>query len=89
MEVLKPGTKISAAIEQVTLAAVVLLAAGLRFVNLAALGYANHYYSAAVASMLQSWHNFFFVAAEPGASVSVDSRHWGCGCKPSRHISWG
>ncbi len=54
------------------LAAVVVLAAVLRFVNLAALGYANHYYTAGVASMLQSWHNFFFVAAEPGGSVSID-----------------
>jgi len=50
----------------------VILAAVLRFANLAALGYANHYYTAGVASMLQSWHNFFFVAAEPGGSVSID-----------------
>jgi 4-amino-4-deoxy-L-arabinose transferase-like glycosyltransferase len=54
------------------LSAVVALAAALRLVNLAALGYANHYYTAGVASMLQSWHNFFFVAAEPGAAVSID-----------------
>lgn len=53
-------------------AAIVLLAAVLRFANLSAIGYANHYYSAAVASMLKSWQNFFFVAAEPGGSVSVD-----------------
>ena len=51
---------------------IVVLAAALRFANLEALGYVNHYYSAAVTSMLQSWHNFFFVAAEPGGSVSVD-----------------
>jgi 4-amino-4-deoxy-L-arabinose transferase-like glycosyltransferase len=56
----------------VALAGIVILAAGLRFANLSALGYINHYYSAAVVSMLQSWHNFFFVAAEPGGSVSVD-----------------
>jgi 4-amino-4-deoxy-L-arabinose transferase-like glycosyltransferase len=56
----------------VALAAIVVLAAGLRFANLNALGEANHYYTAAVASMLKSWHNFFFVAAEPGGSVSVD-----------------
>ncbi len=56
----------------VGLTAIVVLAAALRFSNLAALGYANHYYTAAVKSMLQSWHNFFFVAAEPGGSVSVD-----------------
>jgi 4-amino-4-deoxy-L-arabinose transferase-like glycosyltransferase len=30
------------------------------------------YYTAAVESMLQSWKNFFFIAAEPGGSVSVD-----------------
>jgi 4-amino-4-deoxy-L-arabinose transferase-like glycosyltransferase len=54
------------------LTAIVVLAAVLRFANLDALGYANHYYAAAVKAMLQSWHNFFFVAAEPGGSVSVD-----------------
>jgi 4-amino-4-deoxy-L-arabinose transferase-like glycosyltransferase len=52
--------------------AIVALAAALRLVNLGSLGFANHYYSAAIQSMLQSWHNFFFVAAEPGGSVSVD-----------------
>jgi 4-amino-4-deoxy-L-arabinose transferase-like glycosyltransferase len=50
----------------------VALALGLRLANLEALGYANRYYTAAVASMLQSWPNFFFVAAEPGGAVSVD-----------------
>jgi 4-amino-4-deoxy-L-arabinose transferase-like glycosyltransferase len=50
--------------------AVILLiavAVSLRMTNLSSLGYANHYYAAGVKSMLQSWHNFFFVAAEPGA----------------------
>ena len=59
-------------LRQVALGAIVVLAAALRFANLTALGYANHYYAAAVEGMLQSWHNFFFVAAEPGGSVSVD-----------------
>src|SRR5918911_5540416 len=58
--------------ELVGIAAIVLLAAWLRFSNLDSLGYANHYYTAGVKSMLQSWHNFFFVAAEPGGSVSID-----------------
>jgi 4-amino-4-deoxy-L-arabinose transferase-like glycosyltransferase len=57
---------------RVGLGAILVLAAGLLFYNLNALGYANHYYTAGVASMLQSWHNFFFVAAEPGGSVSID-----------------
>ncbi len=54
------------------LALIVLLAVALRFSNLAAIGYSNHYYTAGVESMLQSWRNFFFVAAEPGGSVSID-----------------
>jgi 4-amino-4-deoxy-L-arabinose transferase-like glycosyltransferase len=60
------------ALRLAALAAIVILAAGLRFANLEAIGYGNTYYTAAVKSMLQSWHNFFFVAAEPGGSVSVD-----------------
>jgi 4-amino-4-deoxy-L-arabinose transferase-like glycosyltransferase len=54
------------------LLAIVLLADWLRFAHLETLGYGNHYYTAAVTSMLKSWHNFFFVAAEPGGAVSVD-----------------
>ncbi|MBI9049598.1 MAG: glycosyltransferase family 39 protein [Anaerolineaceae bacterium] len=52
--------------------AIMLLSAGLHFYNISAIGDANDYYTAAVKSMLQSWHNFFFVAAEPGGSVSID-----------------
>jgi 4-amino-4-deoxy-L-arabinose transferase-like glycosyltransferase len=59
-------------LRQTALGAIVFIAAALRLTNLASLGYVNHYYAAAVESMLQSWHNFFFVAAEPGGSVSVD-----------------
>jgi 4-amino-4-deoxy-L-arabinose transferase-like glycosyltransferase len=33
---------------------------------------ANPFYDAAVRSMAQSWHNFFFGAFEPGAQVSID-----------------
>jgi 4-amino-4-deoxy-L-arabinose transferase-like glycosyltransferase len=56
----------------VALALIMIAAGALRFANLAALGYVNHYYTAAVVSMLKSWHNFFFLAAEPGGAVSVD-----------------
>jgi len=51
---------------------IVGLAAFLHFYNLSAIGNGNVYYTAAVKSMLQSWRNFFFVAAEPGGSVTVD-----------------
>ncbi len=54
------------------LGAIVALAVALRFANLASLGYVNHYYSAGVTAMLHSWRNFFFVAAEPGGSVTID-----------------
>ncbi len=60
------------ALELLGLMTILALAAALRFMNLDALGYANHYYTGAVVSMLKSWANFFFVAAEPGGAVSVD-----------------
>jgi len=34
--------------------------------------YANAYYTAAVTSMLQSWHNFFFVSLDPAGFITVD-----------------
>ncbi|HLH26677.1 MAG TPA: glycosyltransferase family 39 protein [Chloroflexota bacterium] len=49
-----------------------LLAAGLNGYRLDQEGYGNLYYAAAVRSMLESWHNFFFVAFDPGGFVSVD-----------------
>ena len=51
---------------------IVLLSLTLHLSNLDAIGDANTYYTAAVEAMTQSWHNFFFVAAEPGGSVTVD-----------------
>jgi len=45
---------------------------GLHMYNIESIGDANAYYTAAVKSMLMSWSNFFFVAAEPGGSVTVD-----------------
>ncbi len=56
----------------ILLIGVMLLSVGLHFANLDAIGDANTYYTAAVESMLQSWSNFFFAAAEPGGSVTVD-----------------
>ena len=54
------------------LGAVLALTALLNFWHLDRLGYANTYYAAAVKSMLQSWHNFFFVSFDPGGFVSID-----------------
>jgi 4-amino-4-deoxy-L-arabinose transferase-like glycosyltransferase len=57
---------------RVALAGVLALAAFLDLFRLSQNGYANTYYSAAVRSMLSSWHNFFFVSFDPGGLVSVD-----------------
>jgi 4-amino-4-deoxy-L-arabinose transferase-like glycosyltransferase len=56
----------------VALAAIALLAAGLNLWGLQRAGYGNAYYAAAVLSMLQNWHNFFFVSFDPGGFVSID-----------------
>jgi 4-amino-4-deoxy-L-arabinose transferase-like glycosyltransferase len=47
------------------------VAAGLRFYRLGDTGQ-NLFYAAAVRSMLDSWHNFFFVSFDPGGALAVD-----------------
>jgi len=59
-------------LQRASLGIVVALSALLNFIALGSEGYANTYYAAAVKSMSQSWHNFFFVAFDPGGFVSVD-----------------
>ena len=49
----------------------VLLALVLRTYNLAANGQ-NLYYAAGVRSMLDSWHNFFYVSFDPSGALSID-----------------
>ncbi|MBI3162027.1 MAG: glycosyltransferase family 39 protein, partial [Chloroflexi bacterium] len=48
------------------------LSFGVHMYNIDSINDANSYYTAAVESMLKNWSNFFFVAAEPGGSVTVD-----------------
>ncbi len=52
--------------------AAMILSAILHFWKIDTIGDSNAYYTAAVEAMTQSWHNFFFAAAEPGGSVTVD-----------------
>jgi 4-amino-4-deoxy-L-arabinose transferase-like glycosyltransferase len=59
------------------LAAVLGLAGLLNLVGLDREGFGNQYYAAAVWSMLQNWHNFFFVSFDPGGFVSVDKPPFG------------
>ncbi len=47
-------------------------AAVMNTVRLSQNSYANIFYSAGVRSMLDSWHNFFFVSFDPGGLVTVD-----------------
>jgi len=54
------------------LGAIVALSALLELVKLGQNGYANTFYAAAVKSMVRSWHNFFFVAADPNGFITVD-----------------
>jgi 4-amino-4-deoxy-L-arabinose transferase-like glycosyltransferase len=54
------------------LAGIAAIAACGDFYQLPNVGYGNTYYAAAVRSMLESWHNFFFVSFDPGGFVSVD-----------------
>jgi 4-amino-4-deoxy-L-arabinose transferase-like glycosyltransferase len=55
-----------------TLAAIVLLSFFLNFYEISQLGYGNAYYAAAIKSMTQSWHNFFYASFDPAGIVSVD-----------------
>lgn len=55
-----------------SLSLIIALGAFLRFYQLGEHSIGNTYYAATVQSMLTSWHNFFFVAYEPGGSVTVD-----------------
>lgn len=52
--------------------ALILISALLDFFQINQLGYGNEYYAAAVKSMLQNWHAFFFVSFDSGGFVAVD-----------------
>jgi 4-amino-4-deoxy-L-arabinose transferase-like glycosyltransferase len=69
---LKKKLFLGVTISTVLVMAIMIFSFGLHMYTIQAIGDANAYYTAAVKSMLQSWSNFFFVAAEPGGSVTVD-----------------
>ncbi|MFN8516502.1 MAG: glycosyltransferase family 39 protein [Chloroflexia bacterium] len=54
------------------LAAVLAVSAALNLIGLAAEGYANSYYAAAVRSMSSNWHAFFFNSFDSTGFVTVD-----------------
>ncbi|MFI4989414.1 MAG: glycosyltransferase family 39 protein [Solirubrobacterales bacterium] len=59
-------------LHHLALAGVLALSAVLNVHRLSQNGYGNIFYSAAVKSMLRSWHNFFFVSFDPGGLIMVD-----------------
>jgi 4-amino-4-deoxy-L-arabinose transferase-like glycosyltransferase len=44
----------------------------LNFIWLGQEGLTNLYYAAGVKSMMMNWHNFFFVAFDPGGFITID-----------------
>jgi 4-amino-4-deoxy-L-arabinose transferase-like glycosyltransferase len=54
------------------LGGVMIVSLFMNFYQLGQNGFGNLYYAAAIRSMLDSWHNFFFVSLDPGGFVSVD-----------------
>src|SRR6185312_16655958 len=67
-----PGMRTPARSIQWTIVGLITLAAAaLRLTQIGKVP-PDPFYDAAVRSMTLSWHNFFFGAFEPGASVSID-----------------
>src|SRR3954447_7660349 len=58
--------------ENAALGIVLAVAAVMNLWNLSVNGYGNAYYAAAVRSMTQSWHNFFFASFDPSGFITVD-----------------
>ena len=54
------------------LAGVMLISIFMNFYQLGQNGFGNLYYASAIRSMLDNWHNFFFVSFDPGGFVSID-----------------
>jgi len=67
-----PGSRRALLTRHAPLAGVLGLSALLNTWALSQNGYANTFYSAAVESMLRSWHNFVFVSFDPGGLITVD-----------------
>jgi 4-amino-4-deoxy-L-arabinose transferase-like glycosyltransferase len=68
----QPRRRVRVLPHHIALTAVLALSTVLNVNHLSRNGYANTFYSAAVRSMLRSWHNFFFVSFDPGGMVTVD-----------------
>src|SRR5712691_3362288 len=66
-----PGKKRLFARHRFALGGILLISVVMNFYQLGKNGFGS-YYPAAIRSMLDNWHNFFFVAYDPGGFVSID-----------------
>ncbi|HLJ36225.1 MAG TPA: glycosyltransferase family 39 protein, partial [Ktedonobacteraceae bacterium] len=57
---------------RLALGGVILISIFMNFYQLGQNGFANLYYASAIRSMLDNWHNFFFVSFDPGGFVTID-----------------
>src|SRR5437588_12054358 len=67
----QPVRKRFPAWHHLVLAGITLISVFMNFYQLGKNGF-DSYYSAAVRSMMDNWHNFFFAAYDPGGFVSID-----------------
>jgi 4-amino-4-deoxy-L-arabinose transferase-like glycosyltransferase len=58
--------------ERLLLLLITILSLSLNTLHLNREGFGNLYYAAGVKSMLESWHNFFYLSYDPGGFVSID-----------------
>jgi 4-amino-4-deoxy-L-arabinose transferase-like glycosyltransferase len=58
--------------QRLLLGIVILVSLFMNFFQLGQNGFGNLFYASGVRSMLDSWHNFFFVAYDPGGFVTID-----------------
>src|SRR5579859_1300093 len=58
--------------QSLALGGVMLISLFMNFYQLGQNGFGNLYYASAIRSMLDSWHNFFFVAFDPGGFVTIN-----------------
>jgi 4-amino-4-deoxy-L-arabinose transferase-like glycosyltransferase len=54
------------------LGGIMLISLFMNFFQLGQNGFGNLYYAAGIRSMLDNWHNFFFVSYDPGGFVTID-----------------
>src|SRR3989441_12881370 len=58
--------------QRLALGGIMLISLFMNFFQLGQNGFGNLYYAAGIRSMLDNWHNFFFVSYDPGGFVTID-----------------